>query len=130
MAQVLHQQRLGDNARKFRVNQEDEDIQDYLTFFERHMVVNEVDEEEWVQQLGPNLTGRAGMVYAEMDPFVPYHVLKPAILRRYEINPRASRMKLHQMRFRLEDDATAHASKVLTLIRRWLIPPTTARRNR
>ena len=57
MAQVLHQQRPGDNARKFRVNQEDEDIQDYLTLFERHMVVNEVDEEEWVRQLGPNLTG-------------------------------------------------------------------------
>ena len=34
MAQVLHQQRPGDNARKFRVNQEDEDIQDYLTLFE------------------------------------------------------------------------------------------------
>ena len=79
--------------------------------------------EEWVRQLGPNLTGRAGMVYAEMDPYVPYHVLKPAILRRYEINPRASRMKLRQMRFCLEDDATAHASKVLTLIRRWLILP-------
>ena len=34
------------------------------------------------------LTGRAGMTYAEMDPDVPYHVLKSAILRHYEINPK------------------------------------------
>ena len=63
------------------------------------------------------------MVYAEMDPDIPYHALKQAILQRYEINPRASRMKLHQMRFHLGDDAAAYASRVSTLIKRWLIPP-------
>ena len=48
------------------------------------MVTNRVDEDEWVRQLGPLLTGRAGMTYAKMDPDVPYHVLKSAILRWYE----------------------------------------------
>ena len=41
LAQVLlQQQRSTDNTRRFRVNQEDEDIQDYLTLFERHMTVD------------------------------------------------------------------------------------------
>ena len=32
-------------------------------------------------------------------------------------------MKLHQMRFRLEDDAAAYELNVSTLIKRWLIQP-------
>ena len=107
MGQTLFQQRAVDNLNKFRVNQESEDIQDYHILYERHMVTNGVDEDEWVQQLGPLLTGRAGMTYAKMDPDAPYHVLKLAILRRYEINSKSSKMKLHQMRLRPEDDVAA-----------------------
>ena len=48
MGQMLFQRQAVDNLNKFRVNQESEDIQDYLILFERHMVTNGVDEDEWV----------------------------------------------------------------------------------
>ena len=49
---------------------------------------------------------------------VPSAILKQAILRRYEINPEASRVKLQQMRFKIDNDIAEHVSRVDALVKR------------
>ena len=108
---------------KFRTLMDREDIEDYLTQFERLMTFNDIPEEEWVRQLAPMLSGRAAAAYNTIEPGAPYFDLKQAILGRYEVTPNASRVKLRRMQFKLNDDIAEYAAKVDTLVRRWLIPP-------
>ena len=46
---------------------ESEDIEAYLTTFERMMSAHEVDKEKWAFKLAPNLSGKAQLAYAAMD---------------------------------------------------------------
>ena len=110
------------NVSKFRTMGENEDIEHYLTLFEQHIILNDMPEDEWTQQLASVLTGRAGAAYNDVEPRAPYAILKQAILQRYEINPEASQVKLRQMRFKIDDDIAEHVSRVDTLVKRWLIP--------
>ena len=110
------------NVSKFRTMGENEDIEHYLTLFERHMILNDMPEDESTRQLAPVLTGRAGAAYNDVEPRAPYAILKQAILQRYEINPEASQVKLRQMRFKIDDDIAEHVSRVDALVKRWLIP--------
>ena len=87
----------------------------------------------------PVLTGRTGAAYNDVDPRAPYGILKQAILKRYEVTPEASRVKLRQLKFKLNndiaeqlkfklnDDIAEHISVADALARRWLTP---ARYNR
>ena len=56
MVRLLEQQGRG-SALKFRVMGENQDVEDYLTLFERHMVLHKVPEVEWTRRLAPVLTG-------------------------------------------------------------------------
>eukprot|EP00731_Ephydatia_muelleri_P014418 Em0008g138a len=46
---------------------ESEEIEAYLTTFERMMSAHEVDKEKWAFKLAPNLSGKAQLAYAAMD---------------------------------------------------------------
>ena len=46
---------------------ESEDIEAYLTTFERMMVDHEMDNEKWAFKLAPNLSGKAQLAYAAMN---------------------------------------------------------------
>ena len=65
-------------------------------------------EDEWTRQLAPVLTRRAGSAYNDVEPKGPYAILKQAIPQSYEINPEASRVKLRQMRFKIDNDIAEH----------------------
>ena len=67
---------------------ESEDLESYLTTFERMMQVYHVDEERWAFKLAPQLTGRAQRAYAAMraEDSADYRLVKTAILHRYNIN--------------------------------------------
>ena len=64
---------------------ENDDVEAYITMFERIM---EVDRERWPFQLAPQLTGKAQQAYAALTPddAKDYNVVRRAILRRYSIN--------------------------------------------
>ena len=96
MAQMMEQNytQRSTNVSKFRTMGENGDIKDYLTLFERHMILNDMPEDEWTRQLAPVLTGRAGTAYNDVELRAPYAILKQAILQRYEINPEASQVEL------------------------------------
>ena len=67
-----------------------DDIEAYLTTFERMMEAYGVSRERWPFKLAPQLTGKAQQAYAALPPegAKVYDTLKAAILRHYNINER------------------------------------------
>ena len=124
MAQMMEQNQIqrSTNVPKFRIMGENENVEDYLTLFEQHLILNDMPKDKWTRQLAPVLTGRARAAYNDVEPRAPYAIHKQAILRHYEINPEPSRVKLQQMRFKIDDDIAEHVSRVDALVKRWLIP--------
>ena len=57
-----------------------DDIESYLTTFERLMKAYEVDKERWTFKLAPQLTGQALLDPSDAEC---YATVKAAILRRY-----------------------------------------------
>ena len=74
---------------------ESEDIEAFLTTFERMMRVYGVKEDRWAFKLAPQLTGRAQQAYAALnvDDAGQYKQVKAAILRRYDINEETYRQR-------------------------------------
>ena len=62
---------------------ESDDVEAYLTTFERVMVVYEVDRARWAFKLAPQLTGKAQQAYAAMstEDAGDYDKVKAAILK-------------------------------------------------
>ena len=77
-----------------------DDIESYLTTFERIMAANEVSRERWSFQLAPHLTGKAQQAYAALPPedAKTYDMVKEAILRRYDINEETYRQRFRKLR--------------------------------
>ena len=67
---------------------EKDDIEAYLTTFEQMMEVYGIRKEKWAYKLSPQLTRKAQLAYAAMQPKKSgdYEDLKSAVLRRYHIN--------------------------------------------
>ena len=67
---------------------EEDDIEAYLTTFERMMAAYEVGKPRWTYKLAPQLSGKAQQAFAAMDrdKAGDYDEVKAAILRRYNIN--------------------------------------------
>ena len=79
---------------------ENDDVEAYLTTFERIMEVNEVGRERWPFQLAPQLTGKAQQAYAALNPddAKDYDAVKTAILRRYNINDDTYRQRFRALK--------------------------------
>ena len=67
---------------------ENEDIEAYLTTFERVMTLYALPPDRWAVKLAPQLTGRAQQAYDAMATADAgaYSEMKKAILRRYDIS--------------------------------------------
>jgi len=65
-----------------------DDIESYLTTFERMMTAYNVPNSRWAFKLAPQLSGKAQKAYAAMESeqATDYAQVKEAILRRYDIN--------------------------------------------
>ena len=74
---------------------ENDNIEAYLTTFERIMEAHEVSVERWSFKLAPQLTGKAQQAYAALQPdeTKTYETVKAAILRRYNINEETYRQR-------------------------------------
>lgn len=120
MAAVLQQQQ--EPRALLACYQEGEDVEAFLTTFERTMVLRRIDEEDWPSRLIPLLTGRARAAYHEVEADVAYPRLREALLEKFEITSIASRVRLRQMKFQMKDDIGAHLTRMEVLARRWLLP--------
>ena len=87
----------GDAADQIRLAQltEADDIESYLTTFERMMRMGDIAEETWTLQLAPQLTRKVQQAYAamSMEDAAVYRNVKEAILRRYDISPETYRQQ-------------------------------------
>ena len=74
---------------------ENDDIESFLTTFERMMIAYETPKERWAFKLAPQLTGKAQQAFAAMELGLSaqYDEVKAAILRRYGINEEAYRQR-------------------------------------
>ena len=95
---------------------EDEDIEHYLTTFERIAVANQWPVESWALYIVPLLSGKARAAYVAMDILDTrdYAKVKQAILTKYEIDPEAYRHRFRSMGF-LEDETARELQK-------WICP--------
>ena len=96
-----------------------DDIESYLTMFERMMKAYEVDTARWAFKLAPQLTGRAQQAYAALDPSDAecYTTVKAAILRHYNINEETYRQRFRSFKYRAP---TEIATRLTDLAGRWL----------
>ena len=83
-------ERAGEAAEQIKLTRlsEADDVEAYLTTFERMMRLGHVHEDLWTLRLAPQLTGKAQQAYAALNvaDASQYGKVKEAILRRYDIN--------------------------------------------
>ena len=74
---------------------EADDVEVYLTTFERMMVVYELDRARWAFKLAPQLMGKAQKAYAAMatEDAGDYDPVKTTILKWYDINEETYRQR-------------------------------------
>ena len=106
---------------KFTKFTETDDIEAYLTTFERTMNAFKIPQEQWVYKLAPQLTGKAQQAFAAMETAGAgnYDDVKAAILLRYNINEETYRQRLRSIRLKEEETHRELAVRVLDLTRKW-----------
>ena len=108
-----------DNDVKVAKLTSEDDIEAYLTTFERLMKAHNVKKDRWTYKLTPHLTGEAQQAYVAMAQAdaEDYEKVKAAILRRYGVTAescfRAANPETSDDACRLADnDVAAHQSKM------------------
>ena len=100
----------------------EDDIEAFLTTFERVMTVCGVDESRWVVRLAPQLTGRAQKAYAAMSPTDAgvYSEVKKAILRRYDISEETYRQRFRSAQKKEGEAYVELATRLTDLFKKWM----------
>ncbi len=111
----------GEKEAKVSKLSEDDDIEAYLTTFERMMVAFGVAKERWVFKVAPQLTGKAQQAYAAMaaENTGDYDQLKAAIFQRYNITEETYRVRFRSVTRAREESYTEMATRVMDLTRKW-----------
>ena len=99
-----------------------DDIESYLTTFERMMTAYEVDAARWVYKLAPQFTGKAQEAYAALTPneAQSYPSVKSAILRRYNINDETYRKRFRSLKPPSGQTPTEITTRLADLAGKWL----------
>ena len=100
---------------------EQDDIEAYLTTFERVMRAYEIKEERWAVKLAPYLTGKAQLAYAAMraEDTGSYRCLKDAILRRYDISEETYRRRFREAVKKEEETVSELTVRLNDLLQKW-----------
>ena len=98
----------------------EDDIEAYLTTFERMMMAYGVPKDRWVFRVAPQLTGKAQQAYAAMaaEDTGDYDQLKAAIFQRYSITE-TYRVRFRSVARAREESYTEMATRVMDLARKW-----------
>ena len=101
---------------------ETDDIEAYLTTFERMMAAYEVPENRWPYKLAPMLTGKAQQAYAAMEPAraADYAEVKTAILCRYDISEETYRQRFRVTTRKEGETYQELATRTEDLMEKWL----------
>ena len=110
----------GDRVKLTKLTEAD-DIEAYLTTFERMMAAYEVEETRWVYKLAPQLTGRAQQAYAALTPEASgtYDEVKEAIVRRYDITDETYRQRCRTTKKKPDETYRELATRARDLATKW-----------
>ena len=99
-----------------------DDIEGYLTTFERQMAAYDIDKSCWALLLAPKLTGRVQQVYMAIDTeeASDYIAIKRAILKRYNVNEESYRCRLRARKRKPGESYVNLATDIMNLERKWL----------
>ena len=116
----------GKDVKVMKLTEED-DIEAYLTTFERLMVAYEVRKDRWAFRLAPQLSGKAQQAYAGMSmaDAGDYEKLKTAILRRYDITEESYRQRFRSSRLKTEESVAESLARLDDLATKWMKSCTT-----
>ncbi len=112
MDRELHMARLEDN----------DDIEHYLTTYERLAEVYKWPEEDWAIRLIPLLTGKAQSAFVSMEPILTrdYKVVKQAILAKYEIHSETYRLRFRARETLVEETPRELYVRLKDLFGKWV----------
>ena len=113
---------LGEHVKLTKLTETD-DVEAFLTTFERVMTIGRVPEETWTLRLAPQLSGKALQAYAAVpttDAAV-YKKVKKAILRRYDISEESYRQRFRNERKKGGEAYGDLAVRLQDLARKWLV---------
>ena len=98
-----------------------DDIEAYLTMFERMMAVFRIERARWSYMLAPQLTGKAQKAFTALEDerAGDYDALKTAILHRYDISTETYRQKLWSVARKESESHREMATRVMELTRKW-----------
>ncbi|KAL2103957.1 hypothetical protein ACEWY4_000825 [Coilia grayii] len=104
--------------------EESDDIEQYLTTFERLAVAYRWPRADWAVYLVPYLTGRARAAYVAMDivEAMDYDKVKEAILAKYEINEDIYRERFRDPDIRPGETPRELYHRLKDLYRKWIKP--------
>ena len=99
-----------------------DDIEAFLTTFERLMTVYGLPEDRWAIKLAPQLPGRALEAYAALSSTAAsnYEEVKKAILRRYDISEETYRQRFRSTRRKDGKSYTELVTQLKSLATKWL----------
>uniref|UniRef100_A0A803JW56 SCAN box domain-containing protein n=1 Tax=Xenopus tropicalis TaxID=8364 RepID=A0A803JW56_XENTR len=103
---------------------QEDDIEAYLTTFERIAHACKWPKEQWVIRLAPYLTGQAQMAYSNMKIHESgqYDLVKEAILRRYNISEETYRQRFRQLKYSAADSPREVFTHLTDLYKKWMKP--------
>ena len=101
---------------------EKDDVETYLTTFERVMEAYEIDKSRWAFKLAPYLSGKAQQAYAFLsaDKAAQYDSVKEAVFHRYDIKEETYRQRFRSMRKGPGETYREQASKLNDMAKKWL----------
>ncbi|KAL5497079.1 hypothetical protein EMCRGX_G013478 [Ephydatia muelleri] len=109
------------DAQLVRLTEKD-DIEMYLTTFERVMEAYEIDKNRWTFKLAPYLSGRAQEVYGSLaaETVADYEQVKEAILVRYGVREETYRLRFRSMKKKTEETYRELANRLQDTVKKWL----------
>lgn len=104
--------------------EESDDIEQYLTTFERLAAAYQWPEGDWAVRLVPHLTGKARSAYVSMaaGDTLTYRRVKEAILTKYEINQEVYRQRFRDPDIRQGETPCELYHRLRDLYHKWIRP--------
>ena len=99
-----------------------DDMDAYLTSFERMSIAQKSPEEDWAIHLGTLLTGKARDVYVRLssEDAMDYNKLKNALLHRYDLTQEGFRQKFRTAKVEVGETYTQFLSRITGYFNRWI----------
>ncbi|XP_038147858.1 uncharacterized protein LOC119787881 [Cyprinodon tularosa] len=103
---------------------DEDDIEHFLTTFERMALVCRWKRADWVFHLIPLLTGKArgAYVHMDMDDSLDYDKVKEAVLQKYDINPETYRLRFRSLEVKPDENPKELYARLKELYGKWVMP--------